>query len=59
MGDIIKVAKFKKLINLTSTKISYEAMTRIVTKDPSVKLMLIILKNYNRHTATYHSSQKN
>ena len=37
-------------INLTFTKTSYKAMVKTVTKDASLKLILIILRNYRRQS---------
>ena len=45
-------------INSTSEKASYKAMVEIATKVTSIKLILIILRNYRRYTVTYHSYQK-
>ena len=45
-------------INSTSMKTSQKSMLKTVTKYISLRLMLIILRNYRRHTVTSHSYHK-
>ena len=54
---LLVVSKGEKA-SLALIKNSYKTMTKTVTRDIYLRLMLIILRNYARHSATYHSYLK-
>ena len=48
----------REITSLISTKTSYEAMMKTVTKDTYFKSMLGTLRNYKKQMMIYHSYQK-